>query len=354
MADKPTKGLADVVAASTALSDIDGQAGRLFYRGYDIHDLAGRTAFEETRPPAPARHAAHAGAARRLGAELVRAATLGTAGRGQHRRDRARSRRRWRRCARWSRWPARDDPDKDSNAADANLRKAARLTAQQPILVARYHAARTRHQCPSPTRAEHRGELPAPDHRHAPGEREVDDLRRVPGAARRPHDERLDVRRPRLRRDAVRHALGRRRRDRHAQGPAARRRQRAGHADPGEHRRRRGVAAGRTRQARRGREDHGLRPPGLQDRGPARHPPAPDVAGARRGRPATTPTTGCRKEMEEVVLEDEGPLPERRLLRRDASTTTSASRPTCSPRSSRSAGWPAGPRTSSSSTPTTG
>ena len=30
MADKPSKGLADVIAASTALSDIDGQAGRLF------------------------------------------------------------------------------------------------------------------------------------------------------------------------------------------------------------------------------------------------------------------------------------------------------------------------------------
>ena len=34
------------------------------------------------------------------------------------------------------------DPDKDSNAADANLRKAARLTAQQPVLVAAYEAAR--------------------------------------------------------------------------------------------------------------------------------------------------------------------------------------------------------------------
>src|SRR6202041_946951 len=47
MADKPSKGLADVVAASTALSDIDGQAGRLFYRGYDIHQLAGSSTFEE-------------------------------------------------------------------------------------------------------------------------------------------------------------------------------------------------------------------------------------------------------------------------------------------------------------------
>ena len=35
-----------------------------------------------------------------------------------------------------------DDPDKDSNSAAANLRKSARLTAQQPILVAAYHAAR--------------------------------------------------------------------------------------------------------------------------------------------------------------------------------------------------------------------
>ncbi len=47
MADGPSRGLADVVAASTALSDIDGRAGLLFYRGYDINDLAGRASFEE-------------------------------------------------------------------------------------------------------------------------------------------------------------------------------------------------------------------------------------------------------------------------------------------------------------------
>jgi citrate synthase len=41
MADKPSRGLADVIAASTAVSDIDGRAGLLFYRGYDIHQLAG-------------------------------------------------------------------------------------------------------------------------------------------------------------------------------------------------------------------------------------------------------------------------------------------------------------------------
>ena len=47
MADKPARGLADVIAASTAVSDIDGQAGLLFYRGYDIHQLAGAATFEE-------------------------------------------------------------------------------------------------------------------------------------------------------------------------------------------------------------------------------------------------------------------------------------------------------------------
>src|SRR3984885_8311735 len=47
MAEKPSRGLADVVAASTALSDIDGRAGRLSYRGYDIHQLAGSATFEE-------------------------------------------------------------------------------------------------------------------------------------------------------------------------------------------------------------------------------------------------------------------------------------------------------------------
>ena len=47
MADKPPRGLADVVAASTAVSDIDGRAGLLSYRGHDIHQLAGPANFEE-------------------------------------------------------------------------------------------------------------------------------------------------------------------------------------------------------------------------------------------------------------------------------------------------------------------
>ena len=40
-------GLEGVIAATTALSRTDGEAGRLVYRGYDIHDLAGNSTFEE-------------------------------------------------------------------------------------------------------------------------------------------------------------------------------------------------------------------------------------------------------------------------------------------------------------------
>jgi len=42
------KGLREVVAAETRLSDIDGIGGRLWYVGYDIHDLAPNATFEET------------------------------------------------------------------------------------------------------------------------------------------------------------------------------------------------------------------------------------------------------------------------------------------------------------------
>jgi citrate synthase len=42
------KGLADVVAAQTSISDIDGKLGKLWYAGYSIDDLAEHSTFEET------------------------------------------------------------------------------------------------------------------------------------------------------------------------------------------------------------------------------------------------------------------------------------------------------------------
>jgi citrate synthase len=142
MADTPAKGLADVVAASTALSDIDGQAGRLSYRGYDIHDLAGTASFEEvayllqrgTPPSRPELDAyrAELGAGRPLG-EMVRGSLSAVAAR-QAPMEALRS---------LVSLSSADDPDRDSNEPEANLRKAARLTARQPVLVAAYHAAQT-------------------------------------------------------------------------------------------------------------------------------------------------------------------------------------------------------------------
>ena len=40
-------GLEDVIAARSAVCAIDGAAGRLFYRGYEIAELAGAVPFEE-------------------------------------------------------------------------------------------------------------------------------------------------------------------------------------------------------------------------------------------------------------------------------------------------------------------
>src|ERR1700753_1231370 len=43
----PSKGLEGVVAANSRLSDVQGEAGRLIYCGYDIDELAGKVTFEE-------------------------------------------------------------------------------------------------------------------------------------------------------------------------------------------------------------------------------------------------------------------------------------------------------------------
>jgi citrate synthase len=48
MANGKGKGLEGVVAARTSISDIDGQQGKLYYAGYDIADLAAHASFEET------------------------------------------------------------------------------------------------------------------------------------------------------------------------------------------------------------------------------------------------------------------------------------------------------------------
>jgi citrate synthase len=149
MARQPSKGLADVVAAATALSDIDGRIGRLSYRGYDINQLAGAATFEEIAhllqrgaPPTADQLASYH-------AEIVAGRQLGTLVTDDltpiaHHQEPMEALRTLVSLA------SASDPDKDSNSADANLRKAARLTAQQPVLVAAYEAARNGRQLPEP------------------------------------------------------------------------------------------------------------------------------------------------------------------------------------------------------------
>ena len=47
MAPQIMKGLKDVYFETSESSFIDGQVGKLLYRGYDIHDLAEKSTFEE-------------------------------------------------------------------------------------------------------------------------------------------------------------------------------------------------------------------------------------------------------------------------------------------------------------------
>jgi citrate synthase len=147
MAMAPSRGLADVVAASTALSDIDGHAGLLFYRGYDIHELAGAASFEEVafllqRGSAPNRselegYRAELAAGRELGA--LAADNVPAIALRQRPMEALRS---------LVSLGSADDPDAESNEPAANLRKAARLTAQQPVLIAAFHAARSGRELP--------------------------------------------------------------------------------------------------------------------------------------------------------------------------------------------------------------
>ncbi len=149
MADQPTRGLADVVAASTALSDVDGQAGRLFYRGYDIHDIAGRISFEECvhllqRGALPDRaeldtFAAELADARSIGAtaELLipHVAQSGTPMEALRTLVSALS---------------VDDVDAADGSTEGTRRKALRLVAQTPVLIAKYQALRTGRSLPDP------------------------------------------------------------------------------------------------------------------------------------------------------------------------------------------------------------
>jgi citrate synthase len=143
------KGLADVVAAETAISDIDGKLGRLWYVGYDIDDLARWSTFEETvfllhRGRLPSRDELE-DLTRRLIEE--RELDQWTRGLMPTFADVASPMSMLRTSVSAS---SGYDPDGWDQSAEANERKAIRLVARFPTLVATYHRLRSGHELVPP------------------------------------------------------------------------------------------------------------------------------------------------------------------------------------------------------------
>ncbi len=134
-------GLEDVVIATSEICFIDGQQGRLLYRGYDIDDLAAHSRFEEVMCllwygalPTRKELAAHTKAltrARRLPPRLI--ALLKDLPRKTVPMEVLRTG-----VSALSAF----DPDERDNAREATLRKATRLAAQMPTLVAAWERIR--------------------------------------------------------------------------------------------------------------------------------------------------------------------------------------------------------------------
>jgi citrate synthase len=136
------KGLADVVAAETAISDIDGRLGRLWYVGFDIDDLARWSTFEETvyllhHQRLPGRDELEDFTARLVEERELdpwlegMMPTLGevTSPMSMLRTSVSAA--------------SAYDPDGWDQSPEANLRKAIRLVARFPTMIAAYHRQRT-------------------------------------------------------------------------------------------------------------------------------------------------------------------------------------------------------------------
>ena len=136
------RGLEGVVAAETRLCDLDGAHGRLAYGGYDIADLAKRATFEEVchllwKGELPTRGEYDAlvvslVAARDVPKPLLDMLRLVPKNTDPNRPFQAA-------IAMLGCW----DPDADDNSPAANHRKAIRLTAQLPVVLAAYHRMRS-------------------------------------------------------------------------------------------------------------------------------------------------------------------------------------------------------------------
>ena len=134
-------GLKDVIAVNSAISTVDGEAGVLTYRGYDIRDLATLSTYEEVvyliwKGELPTQSqlssfSSQLAAARTLPGPVQSA--MQTFPKHAHPLEGLRTA---------VSIAGMHDPDAHSNAEAANMRKAIRLTAQIPVMVANWHNLR--------------------------------------------------------------------------------------------------------------------------------------------------------------------------------------------------------------------
>jgi 2-methylcitrate synthase len=135
-------GLEDVIAARSAICQVDGANGRLYYRGYEIGELAGAVSFEDVTAllwhgefpsaVASAQFASRLQTARGLPAAV--SDLLQTLPRDAHPLDALRTA---------VSLAATRDPDVRSNDPEATLRKAFRLMTLVPETVAAWQRIRT-------------------------------------------------------------------------------------------------------------------------------------------------------------------------------------------------------------------
>ena len=140
MAPQIMKGLKDVYLDTTESSFIDGQEGKLLYRGYNIHDLAEKSTFEEVvylllYGSLPTKQQLEEfdstlRANRRIPDEIIQVLELVKA---SHPMDALRT---------GVSALAAFDSDVSDNSLEATVRKGVRLTAMAPTIVATHHRLR--------------------------------------------------------------------------------------------------------------------------------------------------------------------------------------------------------------------
>jgi len=135
-------GLEDIIAARSAICRVDGEAGRLYYRGYEIADLVGAASFEDTTRLLWFGELPSAGERAEFGARLAETRPLPAPvldllrrlPRECHPLDALRTA---------VSLAAASDPDVRSDEPAANLRKAYRLMNLVPATVAAWQCIRT-------------------------------------------------------------------------------------------------------------------------------------------------------------------------------------------------------------------